>query len=137
MTTIADTGALYSLIDASDQWHERVRDWWIHNTQPIVVPISVVPELSYLLGKRISAGAESALIRAIADGEFVVEDMAYDDWPTIATMVENYADLPLGFTDASVAVMAERLGTWHILTTDRGHFGIVRSAKGRRFQVVP
>lgn len=137
MTVIADTGAVYALIDASDQWHARVRDWWVRNTRPIVVPISVVPELSYLLGKRIGAAAEGALIRAIAEGEFVVEDVEPDDWPVIAAMVENYADLPLGFTDASIAVMAERLGARRILTTDRRHFGTVRSGKGRPFQLAP
>jgi hypothetical protein len=137
VTVIAHTGALYALIDASDRWHERIMEWWSRNTQPIVVPVTVLPELCYLLQKRIGPRAENALIRAVADGEFVVEQIDAEDWPGIALLAERHSDLPLGFVDASVAVVAERLDAREILTTDRAHFGVVRSSKGRPFQMEP
>jgi hypothetical protein len=48
-------------------------------------------------------------------GEFDTECPVRDDWPRIAELVETYADLPLGGTDAFVIALAERCqapGSW-------------------------
>ncbi len=44
----------------------------------------------------------------------------------MADLVEQYADLGLGGTDASVAAIAGRLGIGRVATTDRRHFSVVR-----------
>ncbi len=44
----------------------------------------------------------------------------------MAELAEQYVDLPLGTTDASVIALAERLGISEIATTDRRHFLVVR-----------
>jgi uncharacterized protein len=41
-------------------------------------------------------------------------------------MVEQYADLPLGTSDASVIALAERLEVEEIATLDLRHFTVVR-----------
>ena len=48
-----------------------------------------------------------------------------------------YLDFPLGFVDATVMAVAERLGAREILTTDRRHFGAVRSNGSRLVSLVP
>jgi predicted nucleic acid-binding protein len=63
---------------------------------------------------------QAAFLRTLASVE--VEAPAAEDWPAIADLVERYADFPFGTTDASVAVLAERLGTDLIITLDRRHF---------------
>jgi hypothetical protein len=52
-------------------------------------------------------------------------------------MVERYSDFPLGGTDASAAVLAERLGTDLIVTLDRRHFGAIRMSNGQPFRMLP
>jgi predicted nucleic acid-binding protein len=49
----------------------------------------------------------------------------------------RYADFPLGGTDASVAVLADRLGTDIVVTLDRRHFGAIRSANGGTYRILP
>ena len=137
MTIVADTGAIFALIDSSDAWHGRVRDWWGSATRNVVLPVTILPEVSYLLQKRIGSAAQEALVRAIADGELVVEHLDDEDFPRIADIMHAYRDLPLGFVDASVAAVAERLETRDILTTDRKHFGIVRPRHARAFALLP
>jgi predicted nucleic acid-binding protein len=44
----------------------------------------------------------------------------------IAELVAGYRDLPLGTVDASVIVVAERLGATEVATLDRRHFSVVR-----------
>ena len=48
-----------------------------------------------------------------------------------------YSDLPLGFVDASIVAMAERLAFDTVLTVDRRHFGVVRPRHVERLRVVP
>lgn len=126
MTVIADTGPLYALVDADDEWHERAVEWWRANREPIVVPVCVLPEVCYLLQARISLEAESAFIRAVAKGEFIVEPLEPEDITRAAMLMGKYADLGLGFVDATVIATAERLDVTEVLTADRRHFSAVR-----------
>lgn len=136
-TVVADTGALYALMDRSDAWHARVVAWWEQNRHPVIVPVSVLPEVAYLLQTRIGAAAELAFIRAVSAGEFTVEPIESDDIERAAEVMEAYADFPLGFVDASLIAIAERFETLELLTTDRRHFSAVRPRHARGFHVVP
>jgi len=55
----------------------------------------------------------------------------------MAELVDQYADFPLGGTDASVVALAERLGAETIVTLDRRHFGQVRPRHVERFRLLP
>lgn len=137
MTIVADTGALYALIDASDAWHQRVTTWWGAAPRDVTVPVTVLPELTYLLATRIGATAEIAFVRAVADEEFTVEPLEPDDMDRAAALMEQYGDFPLGFVDATIVAMAERLGARDVLTTDRRHFGTVRPRHARHLILLP
>lgn len=137
MTVIADTGPLYALIDSSDAWHDRVVKWWLEQARNVVVPATILPEVSYLLQTRIGSAAEHAFIRAVADGDFTVEALEPEDIGRAATLLHDYSDLPLGFVDATVVATAERLGVREILTTDRRHFGVIRPLHAKSLILLP
>jgi uncharacterized protein len=132
---IVDSGPLYAAVDADDDEHERCLGLLRRPDLDLIVPALVVAEVTYLVGRRLGARVEAAFLRGLATLE--VEAPAVEDWPAIADLVERYADFPLGGTDASVAVLADRLGTHLILTLDRRHFGAIRSAHGRPFRLLP
>jgi predicted nucleic acid-binding protein len=134
---VADTGALYALVDVSDVWHKRVVEWWRAGTRNVIVPVTVLPEVSYLLQQRIGPAAEERFIRAVAEGEFVVESLESDDVERAADLMAAYSDFPLGFVDASIVAIAERNETSEVLTTDRRHFTVVRPGHVRRLILVP
>ena len=137
MTVVADTGPLYALVDASDAWHERVVEWWKQNRRPIIVPVTVIPEVAYLLQTRIGLDAEIEFVRSVADGELTAESVEAGDFDRAVALMERYADLMLGFVDASVVAVAERLDANEILTTDRRHFSVVRPQHTRSFALRP
>jgi predicted nucleic acid-binding protein len=137
MTVIADTGPLYALVDRSDAWHERVTGWWRARPRHVVIPVTVLPEVSYLLQTRIGPAAEQAFIGAVMAGEFSPESLESSDVVRAAELMREYADLPLGFVDATVAATAERLGIREILTTDRRHFGVIRPRHAGAFELWP
>jgi uncharacterized protein len=100
-----------------------------------VIPALVVAELTYLVGSRLGAKAEAKLLRGLAQIE--VEAPTSDDWERIAELVDEYADLPLGGTDASVVALAERLDASVVITLDRRHFTVVRPRHRDTFELLP
>ncbi|MES2176788.1 MAG: PIN domain-containing protein [Gemmatimonadota bacterium] len=137
MTVIADTGALYALVDKSDAWHTRVVTWWSESTSAVTVPVTVLPEVAYLLQTRIGVEAEQAFIQSVANGEFALEQVEAEDMSRAADVMSEYSDFPLGFVDASIVALAERFDARELLTTDRRHFGVVRPRHARRFTLLP
>jgi predicted nucleic acid-binding protein len=79
----------------------------------------VIAEVTYVIGRRLGPALEAEFLRGLSTVE--VEAPSPEEWPAIARLVEQYGDFPLGGTDASVAVLAERLNTDIIVTPDRRH----------------
>lgn len=124
-------------MDRDDAWHERVLSWWKQNRRECRVPVTVLPEIAYLTGTRLGAAAEAAFARALAEGEFLAEPLEPEDIHRAADLTETYTDMPLGFTDASIVAMAERLEARTLLTTDRRHFSAIRPAHARGLDLAP
>lgn len=86
----------------------------------------VVAEVGYLLGREAGARVESMFLRSLADEDFQVVELSPTDYGRMAELVDQYADLPLGTTDAAVIALAERLRVSEVATLDRRHFTVVR-----------
>jgi uncharacterized protein len=137
MTTLAivDAGPLYAAADADDQDHRACVATLQREDLRLVVPALVVAEATYFLGRRLGSAAEAAFLRGI--GELDVEGPRGEDFPRIAELVEQYADSPLGGTDASVIALAERLDTATIITLDHRHFASVAPRHAKAFELLP
>jgi uncharacterized protein len=60
-----------------------------------------------------------------------------EEWRRIAKLVSDYADFPLGTTDASVVALAERLGTDIVITLDERLFRAVRPRHVEALRLLP
>ncbi len=132
---VVDAGPLLASIDRGDVDHARCVAVLGRRDLRFVIPTLVIAEVAHFAGRRVGPRGESAFIRRLRDVD--VEAPEPDDWPRIADMIERYADLRLGTTDASVAVLADRLGTDLVVTLDRRHFGVIQSPTGRPFRLLP
>jgi predicted nucleic acid-binding protein len=135
VVAVVDSGPLYAVIDSDDQDHARCLEVFQRPEIDLLVPALVVAEVTYLVGRRLGAEIEATFLRGLRTLE--VEAPLADEWAAIADLVERYRDFPLGGVDASVAVLADRVGTDLIVTLDRRHFGALRSTKGRPFRLLP
>ncbi len=95
----------------------------------------IVAEVCYFLNLRAGPAVEAAFLRSI--NHFEIEAPQVDDWLRIADLVEQYADFPLGGTDASIIALAERLDTDVIITLDRRHFGAIRPRHVESLRLLP
>jgi predicted nucleic acid-binding protein len=132
---IVDANVLVAAIDPREVHHTRCAAVLRRTDLDLVVPALVVTEVAYFVERRLGPAVEAAFLRGLV--ELRVEAPLPEDWPLVAAMVERYADLGLGTVDASIAVLADRLGTDLIATLDRRHFGAIRSLGGRSFRMLP
>lgn len=93
--------------------------------------------MCYLLQTRIGAQAEQVFVRSVADGELIIEPVESDDVTRASALMRESLDFPLGFVDATVIAVAERLGAREILTTDRRHLCAVRTERNHLVTLVP
>lgn len=86
----------------------------------------------------VGRGVEAGLLESIGDDQpFTLVDLTKQDLQRMAVLVRQYADFPLGGTDASVIAVAERLGVDQVATVDRRHFSAVRPSHVRAFRLLP
>jgi len=134
---LVDAGPLYAAAATRDRNHERCVELLSTAQRPLLVPALVVTEVAYLLGDRIGPHAEVAFARSLERGEILVEPVLDSDWPRIAALTDQFADLPLGLVDASVVALAERRELTTIATLDHRHFATVRPLHVDAFELVP
>ena len=134
---LVDTGAVYAIADRSDAWHERVEHFVRTTREELFVPMSVLPEACYLLHEHLSPKAELAFVRSCAAGEVKVKNLVHRDLVRVGEILQRYADAKLGFVDASVMALAERLDITRILTVDRRDFSIFRPEHCEAFELLP
>lgn len=103
----------------------------------MVLPAPIVAEVGYLLERKAGARAEATFLRALAEGDFTTVELTAADYGRMAELVEQYDDLPLGTSDASVVVLAERLNITEVATLDLRHFTVVRPRHVRALTLLP
>ena len=137
MAIIVDTGPLYALADADDQYHRAVAKFVAATRETLIVPSPVVPEVCYLLGEYLGADAETQFLRSLVRQELLLEHFNTKDLARAIEILEQYHDAEFGMVDATVMAMAERLRIQTVLTVDHRDFGMFRPKHCRAFQLVP
>ncbi|MGW1807205.1 type II toxin-antitoxin system VapC family toxin [Streptomyces sp. NPDC002078] len=137
---VVDTGPLVALVSPRDAAHASCRAWFdgLSTRRDLVVPATVVAEACYLIERFGGAPAEGAFLDDLAAGAYgTVTGLMPEDLQRMGQLVRQYANLPLGGTDASVVAVAERAKTLRVATLDRRHFSVVRSLRGEAFTLYP
>jgi uncharacterized protein len=134
---IVDTGPLVAISNSRDNHHERCVQLLARHPGPLLVPSSVFAETAWLVESRAGTHAELAFLDQVRAGTFTLVDLTSADLDRVRTLVEQYRDLPLGTTDASVVAIAERLNVHEIATLDHKHFSIVRPVHVPAFTLLP
>jgi len=134
---IVDTGILYALADVDDAWHEPSKNFVQNILDILIVPITIIPEICYLLNSNLGREAEKKFLTAIIQEELKIESMKNEDFRRVWQLLDTYANINIGFVDASLIAIAERLKINRILTTDRKHFSIIRPRHCSAFDLLP
>ena len=134
---LLDTGALYAIADRDDRWHKAMVRAVETRLVDRIIPVSVLTEACYLIGTHLGPVAERRLIRATIDGELLLEGLSLRDLDRVEDVLKKYADANIGFVDATIVAIAERLKVRTVVTTDRHHFRLFRPRHCRAFDLLP
>lgn len=134
---ILDTGALYAAADQDDAWHARMKSFFKNNKHPMVVPVTVLPEVCYLLGTYLGSKVEQSFVSSLVNRELKIEPLSDRDLARSAQLMGEFEDAAIGLVDASIAAMAERMNVSKIATTDRRHFSLFRPRHCKAFVLLP
>lgn len=134
---IADAGPMIASLARADSHHARVVAFLHSNKEPLVIPSTILAEVSHFLMRYGLVSEEARLLRSIGTQRLQLEDPTLPDYLRAADLVEQYGDFPLGTVDAVIVAMAERLNVRTILTLDDRHFRAVKPRHCERFQLAP
>jgi predicted nucleic acid-binding protein len=137
---VCDTGPLVAAAFSKDPDYHRCVELFtgLHlANRRMVLPAPIVAEVGYLLAAKAGARAEALFLRSLGDGDLVTVELTPADYTRMADLVEQYADLPLGTSDAAVIALAERLDVDEVATLDHRHFTVVRPRHVRAFTLLP
>ena len=137
MALILDTGPLYASLDRSDDDHASCRSLIESAAEPLVIPAPVLVEVDYWIHRRLHPGVLVALIDDIREGAYEVEDLTAGDYRRIRELCDRYADLDIGFVDAAVMAVVERLDEPKLATLDHRHFSVVRPLHRESIALLP
>lgn len=137
MTVVCDTSGLLAVFDRNEPDHAACAAAVGHLQPPFVISPLVIAELDHLVRARLGGAAARVVLDELASGAYQLADLTRGDLQRCAALDETYADLGLGVTDASLAVLADRWDTVDLLTLDHRHFRVVTSLRGAPFRLHP
>jgi predicted nucleic acid-binding protein len=134
---ILDTGPLLAALDRSDGDHDACRRLIEESREPRVIPSPVLVEVDYWIHERLHPGVLVALLADIEDGAYRLEHPQTHDLARIRELCDRYADADIGYVDASVLAIVERLGEHRLATLDHRHFGLLRPRHCDALELLP
>jgi predicted nucleic acid-binding protein len=137
MSLVLDTGPLLALLDANDPAHQRCVQLLRESREEKVIPAPVLPELAYWLGQGLPLQALITTLDNIVARAFRVEDLQSVDYVRVREICVTYADSPVGFVDAAVLAVVERLNEPKLATLDHRHFRMMRPRHVESLTLLP
>lgn len=127
---VVDTGALYAVVDRSEPAHEPVTTFLAATVEGLVTTPLVLAELDHLVGTQLGEAVRSRVTSRLSAGAIGLSPFDARAFAEAARVADQYADMRLGLTDASLMVAAQQLRTVRMLTVDYKHFRALRPLDG-------
>jgi len=134
---ILDTGPLYATLDRDDAAYRSCQKLVVEADEPLIIPAPVLVEVDYWIHQRLHPGILLALLDDVDTGAYQVEDLRVEDYRRVRELCDQYADADIGFVDAAVLAITERLREPKIATLDRRHFAMLRPRHVSALRLLP
>ena len=102
-----------------------------------MVPAPVVVELDYWCRIKLTPDDFLVFLDDVVAGAFQIEDLARADYSRARELQAKYADNRIGFVDAAVLAIVERLAETKLASLDHRHFSAMLPAHIRALRLLP
>lgn len=121
------------MLDRRDESHGACSRLLSETDEARVLPAPVLVEVDHFVPSDVFA----SLLEDIDSGAFVVSDLTPADYRRVGELLDAYADLRIGFVDAAVLAIVERLREAKLATLDHRHFTVMRPRHLATLQLLP
>lgn len=123
---IADTGFWVALFNRNDRHHARARAVSQALRERLVTTWPVLTEVTHLLAQRGHTALARRFLERCFAGTVEIFELDAEARARVLPLMQRYNDLPMDLADASLVILAERLGHGRILSTDQRDFETYR-----------
>jgi len=131
---LCDSGPLIALFDPSERSHDHCRAALQEFRGRFVTSWPVLTEVFHFLDRPVG---RALLWDFVLSDAVRVEEVLKSDLARMRVLMEQYADLPMDFADASLVALAERLRVFRVFTLDRRGFAVFQPRHAESFEIFP
>jgi uncharacterized protein len=102
-----------------------------------IVPAPVLVEFDYMASRDLGGGAVGLMLDEVHRGAYEIADLTGADYQRVGQILTTYADLRVGFVDAAVLAVVERLREPKLATLDHRHFSVMRPRHVDALELLP
>jgi hypothetical protein len=124
-------------MDRADADHETCAQLLSNCAERLLIPAPVVVELEWLASGRLGPQPFASFLADVEAEDVTVVDLVRADYVRVRELLARYADLKLGFVDAAVMAIVERLRERKLATLDHRHFATVRPSHTEVLELLP
>ena len=137
MTVVADSSFIYALFNTNESRHADAALFALTNTDQLLVPDVILPELSYLFRRDFGYPGVITFLERFQEFDAPFERLEKRDLPRMHEIAKTYASAAFDIVDCCIMALAERLGVTRIATFDRRDFSIFRPLHCGYFELLP
>ena len=94
-------------------------------------------ELDYFLTRSFGPEPMRRVLEDAKSGAFSIESLIAEDYDRVGELMSTYSDQRIGFVDASVLAIVERLHEPKLATLDHRHFAVMRPRHIKALDLLP
>ena len=137
MTLIIDSSFLVALYDVGEVRHQRAYEFAAENTETMLVPGLVLPEVSFLLRRNLGYANSLKFFDFFKNRSVRLLPVLVGDLARVDEISQQYTDARLDLVDCCVMALAERLNITRIATFDRRDFSIFQPQHCDYLELLP
>lgn len=132
---LIDTGAILAIMDRNDGWHAPCVHAYNNTRLPLLTSEAVLTEVFHLARRNFLDAR--GVWRLLRSGAIQLSPIANGELPQIQALMQDYADRPMDFADATLVHLAARERISMILTVDHDDFETYRLSGRKKFTILP
>ena len=121
---LIDSGFVLAMIDRNDGWHNRCVEAYNNSRLPLLTSEAVLTEVFHLAARDVLDAR--GVWRLLRSGAIRMSPITNAELPQIQVLMDEYADRPMDFADATLVHLAARERLSVILTIDHDDFETYR-----------
>lgn len=137
MSAVVDTSFLVAIASRHDKNHLAAVKLAQTISEPLIVPVSVLPEVCYMLASRMGHPVMRQFLQELIASDADVAQLMPADLKRALEILTQYAGSRLDFVDATIVALAERENITQVLTFDRRDFSIIHPQHCSYFEILP